>query len=114
MKCIDAIEANVKCIIARIYEVFIEERLDDTEYIQNVRAVIEGTDVFIQNNRGIVTDPGLLRKVLYEFSKDLWLRNLSISRAEDAVTNDKGCTSENAEYYEYYYDYIYHHGVYPR
>lgn len=110
MKCIDAIEGTVKCIITELHRVFVEDGLDDTEYIRNVKTVIEGTDAFIQQNREILCDPQMLKDVLYSFSKDLWLTSLKKNLGKESVSEDN---TENNEYYDYYFDYIYNHGVYP-
>jgi hypothetical protein len=113
MKCIDAIEGTVKGILIRIHAVSIEDNLDDTEYVRNVKAVIDATDQFIRSNPELVEDPRLLSDVLYRFSRDQWLMNLqgpkqnASGQAEEAIV-------ENEEYQTYYYDYLYHRGIYPR
>jgi hypothetical protein len=72
MKCIDAIEGTVKCILNRIHEVSLEDRRDDSEYVRSVKAVIDATDIFIEGNKEIIPDRDLLKNVLYRYSKDLW------------------------------------------
>lgn len=50
MKCIDAIEGTTKYIISEFHQIYIEEKLDDTEYIRNIKAIIDGIDMFIQDS----------------------------------------------------------------
>jgi hypothetical protein len=109
MKCIDAIEGTVKTILNHMHAVSLEEHLDDTEYVRNVRAVIEATDQFIVNNPEIVETPQLLKDVLYGYSRRLWLSGQQPPPAEQT-----GKAAEQEEYQTYYYDYLYHRGIYPR
>lgn len=46
MNCIDAVEGTAKTIIDGLFRLFIENNLDDTEYIRNIKAVMDSTDVF--------------------------------------------------------------------
>jgi hypothetical protein len=112
MKCIDAIEGTVKSILTRIHAVSIEDNLDDTEYVRNVKAIIDATDQFIRSNPELVEDPRLLSDVLYRYSRDLWLMNLQGSGHNPGRTEET--PPENEEYQTYYYDYLYHRGIYPR
>ncbi|RJQ70722.1 MAG: hypothetical protein C4519_20605 [Desulfobacteraceae bacterium] len=113
MKCIDAIEGTVKSILTRIHTVTVEDNLDDTEYVRNVKAVIEATDHFIRGNPELVEDPQLLNDVLYRYSRNLWLLNLQgAKQVVSGPTEDSAV--ENEEYQIYYYDYLYHRGIYPR
>ena len=114
MKCIDVIEANVKCIMQRVHAVHIEDRLDDSEYIRNMKAVIDGTADFMKNNPEVIERPELLLQVLYHYSRDLWLKSQLMP--ESGTLEDKTFTStdNDGEYETYYYDYLYHRGLYPR
>ena len=114
MNCIDAVEGTVKCIITKLHQMFIEDRRDDTEYIRNVKAVMEATDFFIQNNREIVSEPQMLKQVLYVFSKELWLKNVDKINGTDFNSDADDSGYESIRYHNYYYDYIYIHGTYPR
>jgi hypothetical protein len=133
MKCIDAIEGTVKCILSRIHEVTLEDRMDDSEYVRNVKAVIDATDVFVETNQEVVQDRNLLKNVLYSYSKDLWRSTARENRADapaspsepvapkkvEANTSDGGqsnaeTSSDDDGYRDYYFDYLYRHGVYPR
>ncbi len=112
MKCIDAIEGTVKTILNHLHAVSIEDHLDDTEYVRNVRAVIEATYQFILNNPEIVETPQLLKDVLYGYSRRLWLSGQQPSAPPPA--EQTGAAAEEEEYQTYYYDYLYHRGIYPR
>lgn len=114
MKCIDAIEGMAKCIIVKLHQDFAERSLDDTEYIKNIKSVIEGADMFIRDNREILHEPMVLRQVLYDFSKALWLKNSEKIRGQGPDAEDRHADPEQLEYDEYYFDYIYNHGGYPR
>lgn len=113
MKCIDAIEGTVKNILQRIHAVCIEDNLDDTEYVRNIKAVIDGTDLFIRNNPEIVDDPKLLNQVLYLYSRDLWMVHQKAG-TQEAGTKPTEPATEHEEYQTYYFDYLYHRGMYPR
>ena len=65
MQGIDATEGIAKAIIQTIYQNYIDNKLDDTEYTRNVKAVIEGTDNFLKENRELISDPEILKQVLY-------------------------------------------------
>ena len=114
MNCIDAVEGVVKDIITNIHETFLADNMDDTEYIRNVRTVIEGADRYIQENREIVSSPELLKKVLREFAREIWLASDN-RPAQDAPDAPKaaGKTPFDADYYIYYFDHIYNHDAYP-
>jgi len=109
MKCIDAIEGTVKTILNHMHAVSLEEHLDDTEYVRNARAVIEAAYQFIVNNPEIVEDPQLLKDVLYGYSRRLWL-----SGQQPPPPAEQTGKAEEEEYQTYYYDYLYHRGIYPR
>jgi hypothetical protein len=115
MNCIDAIEGSVKGSILRLYKVFVEDRQDDSEYIRNIKAVIEGADAFVQENKELVSSPEVLKHVLYGFAKELWLGSLRghPQQPQDA-TAPVSKAPEDPDYDEYYFNYIYSHGVYPR
>ncbi|MDJ0780490.1 MAG: hypothetical protein QNJ22_00890 [Desulfosarcinaceae bacterium] len=131
MKCIDAIEGTVKCILNRIHQVSLEDRMDDSEYVRSVKAVIDATDNFVEGNQEIVPDRDLLKDVLYSYSKDLWRSAAPAKQpAKEAAlptASTPGASSapfsgafvdetdpENDGYRDYYFDYLYRHGVYPR
>jgi hypothetical protein len=111
MKCIDAIEGTVKCILNAIYSVSMEGRLDDSEYIRNIKAVIDATDHYLQLNPEVVDSPEILKRVLYDYSRSLWLTGQTCSPSTETMESG---ASEDQEYQTYYFDYLYHHGIYPR
>lgn len=114
MKCLDAIEGNVKAILTRVFAIYVEDRLDDSEYIRNVKAVIEATRDFVEKNPGVTDAPKILDKVLYSYSKGIWLQNLKEASKKELSSDSEEVVSEDEGYHEYYFDYIYHHGIYPR
>lgn len=111
MNCIDAVEGTAKSIIDGLFQLFTDSNHDDTEYIRNIKKVMNSTCMFLQNNREISGDPETLKKVLYEYAKDLWIKNL----AGDIKTDDRNGEKvlEKIEYNEYYFNHIYIHGTYP-
>ncbi len=113
MKCIDTIEGTVKCILNRLHSVWVEDRLDDSEYIRNVKAVIDATDQYIHNNPEVIEDPQMLKHVLYVYSRNLWLIGHQAVGAKPAGKIKRVC-AENGEYQTYYFDYLYNQGSYPR
>jgi len=108
MNCIDAIEGTVKFIIDRLFDTYLQERLDDTEYIRNIKSVILGAETFIAQNRELMSEPETIRQVLYTHAKDIWLKH-TVQRIPEAEKN-----AESDDYYAYYFDHLYHHGNYPR
>ena len=114
MKCIDAIEGTTKYIISGFHQLYIKEGLDDTEYIRNIKAIINGIDMFTQDNKEIISEAKMLKQVLYSFSKELWLASLEKTYTKNVIFHDEDDSSETNGYYDYYFDYIYNHGVYPR
>ena len=111
MNCIDAVEGTAKSIIDSLSQLFIESNHDDTEYIRSIKKVIDSTFLFLQSNREIAGDPETLKKVLYEYAKDLWLKN----HVNNIKTDDRSSEEvmERTEYHEYYFNHIYNHGAYP-
>jgi hypothetical protein len=103
MQSIDAIEGAVTYILENLHMQAGESGLDDTEYIGNVRAVMEAVGRFIDENREIISEPSMLHKVLYGHARNLWVSKVNESE-----------TSPDDPYSEYYFDYIYKHGTYPR
>jgi hypothetical protein len=112
VKCIDAIEGGAKRIIGHLVEDLVRDRLDDTEYIRNIKAVVEGSHRFVVENPEVTNAPQVLREVLYAFAKDQWMNHLAQSRTTTADKPDSDL-SPSLEYYYYYYDHIYDHEAYP-
>jgi hypothetical protein len=114
MNCIDAIEGSFKCLINRFHQAYLDESLDDTIYVRNVRSVIEGLEDFIQHNKEIqLIDPKILRNVIYGYAMDKWLKSVRDLAGLENLPASKPVSSETDEYYRYYFNYIYHNGMYP-
>ena len=109
MNNLDAIEGSVKSILETLHGVWIDTHLDNSEYIRNTKAIIEATNRFVQENPEITNDPDILVTVLYQYAKELWLKHTLASAK--SVTDE---SDEDRRYSEYFFDYIYKHGVYPR
>lgn len=110
MNCIDAVEGTTKLLLINFLEIATEYRMDASEYIRNVKAVIDSVLLFIQENPEISDTPNLIKDELYDFAKLQWLTHL-----EDSIDpyHKKEGTSDQ-EYQAYCYDYLYNHGNYPR
>ena len=110
MNCIDAIEGMAKALLGKFLDVSTECRMDDSEYIRNVKAVIVAVVLFVKNNPEVSDNPDLIRDVLYNFAKMRWL-----ARLEQTVDSDReSVAARDLEYQAYAYDYLYAHGNYPR
>ncbi len=115
MNCIDAIEGTAKCIIDHLHTLYIEERLDDSEYIRCVKTIINATDTYLNKHQEIITDAGSLTTGLYAYSKELWLKCQNTEENDPANVGEHAIVIQpNDGYQDYYYDYIYSHGLYPR
>ncbi|WP_319404701.1 hypothetical protein [uncultured Desulfosarcina sp.] len=110
MNCIDAVEGMAKALLGKFQDVSTEYRLDDSEYIRNVKAVIDTVILFVKNNPEVSETPELIREVLYDYAKTRWL-----ARLEKTVDFDQEAgAARDLEYQAYCYDYLYAHGNYPR
>ena len=76
MNCIDAVEGMAKALLGKFQDVSTEYRLDDSEYIRNVKAVIDTVILFVKNNPEVSETPELIREVLYDYAKMRWLARL--------------------------------------
>lgn len=115
MNCIDAIEGTVKCIIEQLHVMYVEERLDDSDYIRCVKSVINATETFVSRQKEICVESNLLKDGLYAFSKKLWLKHQAAEQSgASSVEGNVVVIQPNDGYQDYYYDYIYSHDVYPR
>jgi hypothetical protein len=76
MNCIDAIEGMAKALLDKFLDVSSEYRMDASEYIRNVKAVIDTVILFVKNNPAVSETPELIRDVLYDFAKAKWLARL--------------------------------------
>jgi hypothetical protein len=110
MNCIDAVEGLAKTMLGRFLEISSEYRMDASEYIRNVKTVIDGVTSFVKDNPEVSETPELIYAVLYDCAKKQWL-----DRLEKTIDPDQaGETQTDLEYQAYCYDYVYAHGNYPR
>ena len=110
MNLIDAVEGTGKAMLAKFMDVAAECRQDASDYILNVKTVIDATVLFVKSNPEVSETPELIRGVLYEYAKELWLTRL----AETAVAEVDEEAHPDLEFQAYCYDYVYDHGNYPR
>ena len=110
MNCIDAIESMAKAMLEKFLDVSTEYRLDVSDYIRNVKAVIDTVILFVKNNPEVSETPELIQDVLYEFAKTKWLARLEMTVESDGEMG----AMRDREYQAYCYDYLYAHGNYPR
>jgi len=113
MNCIDAIEGTLKKIIDHMYENFISDQMDDTEYIRNVKVVIEAVNSFINENREIASHPEVVKKILYEYARDKWIAHRPDSHLKSKTAGQDEGVSIDFDYFCYYFDHIYDRGVQP-
>ncbi|MFP4477380.1 MAG: hypothetical protein ACLFOY_17590 [Desulfatibacillaceae bacterium] len=113
MNCIDAIEGVLKSILEGFQRRFADGELDDSEYARNVKTLIESAAPFVGENKEIGTSPDLLRKVLYESSRDWWVNYVKSLQEKDAEEDGETIPEGDEGYMEHYFDYLYHRGVYP-
>jgi len=114
MDSVAAIIGVTKIVLGKLHLLCLENRLDDTEYIRNVKAVLEGVGAFSDSNRDISENSESIKNELYLFAKNLWLNSLNNIHDDGPESWYETSGSDDNEYREYYYDYIYKHGVYPR
>ena len=110
MNCIDAVEGTAKAILAKFLDLATEYRMDASEYIRNVKTVIEGAAHFITENPELSNKPDILRDVLYEHAKTQWLSRMEKNLEADPATS----TGPDLEYQAYCYDHLYAQGNYPQ
>ncbi|WP_319524816.1 hypothetical protein [uncultured Desulfosarcina sp.] len=110
MNCIDAVEGTAKATLERFLESATECRQEASDYIQNVKTVIAGVLRFVENNPEVSERPELIRGVLYEYAKKIWLAKME----EPEASESEPAAAVDREYQAYCYDYIFDHGNYPR
>ncbi len=110
MNCIEAAEGTAKAILINLLDLAMEYRMDVSEYIRNVKAAVDAAVSFVKNNPEISDTPDILRDILYDFARQLWLTRTEKGTDPDQTEAEKA----DVEYQAYCYDYIYAHGNYPR
>ena len=113
MQSIDAIEGVLKDVLAGFQKRYSEGELDDTEYAQNVKIVIEEAGRFMERNPEIGTPGSLLKGLLYESAKSWWLERVVNLQKLDAAEDGLDSPPDDEGYLEYYFDHIYRRGTYP-
>lgn len=113
MNCIDAVEGSGKTIISRLYAESVAQRLEDTEYIRNVKVVLEAMVAFLAENPEITDSPDLLHAVLLAHARKLWVEGVLSATGEISPEEAKYRLSGDSEYLTYCFDYIYEKGLYP-
>ncbi|MDD2604269.1 MAG: hypothetical protein PHF66_05620 [Desulfobacteraceae bacterium] len=114
MNFTDAIEGTGRSILERLYRGYLDTRQDDSEFIGNVKTVIEGIAAFIQAHAELMIQRDVMVKVLYNHARQLWLEGDETKPSKEEKDGEASNDSETAAYRRYYFDYIYQHGVYPR
>ena len=112
MNHIDAIEGTVRSILAGFYQNHIDGTRDDSEYIGNVKLILEGAQRFVAAHPELLTPPDVLRDVLYDHAKQLWREGLGDHQPPRDIPAP--ADEEPGDYHGYYFDYLYQHGIYPR
>ena len=112
MKCIDAVEGAVKRILSQLHAAHKQASSDDSEYIHQVKTIIDATNQFVLQNPEVIQDPAILKQVLYIYSRNLWLMEQQSGKMPPKSHIDQSA-SETDDYQTYYYDYLYDQGVYP-
>jgi hypothetical protein len=112
MKCIDAVEGTVKCILNQLHAAHQQVYCDDSEYIHQVKTVIDATGTYVEQNPELFEDPAILKQVLYNYSRNLWLKEQHSGEVPQE-SRPNGSASATDDYQTYYYDYVYNRDVYP-
>lgn len=107
------IEGVTKRILDQIFVDLSLDRLDDTEYIRDVKAVILGAQDFIQENSGLFDSLEVAHQALYDYAKEKWMDYRIKCQTENKESTAGTDDLFDPEYLYYYYDYIYDRGVYP-
>jgi hypothetical protein len=113
MNFIDAMEGTGCSILQRLYRGYRDGSRDDSEFIGNVKMVIEGIAAFIQAHAELMIPADVVVKVLYNHARQLWLEGDEAEACRKAGGGDAAEENETAAYRRYYFDYIYQNGVYP-
>jgi hypothetical protein len=107
MKCIDAIEGVIISVLKEFFSEYCPSK-DDSEFALNVKIIIKAVDRFVREHREIIGDSEILRKILFEFSRDLWIEEMLKRHNPEEADLEK-----EKEYYTYYFNHLYNQGIYP-
>ncbi len=109
MNCIDAIEGTIKSVLRHHLDAATAYHFDESEYVRNVKLILQGTQQVVLENPEITPLPATLRTVLYDHAKKLWMDRFDAPPAAEGVESN----GERLEYDGYRYDYVYANGIYP-
>lgn len=110
MNCIDAVEGTAKTMLSRFLDLATDYRMDASEYIRNVKMVIDGAAQFIKDNPEVSDTPDILRDVLYAYARSQWLSRMEKTFETDAAN----ASGPDLDYQAYCYDHVFAQGNYPR
>lgn len=113
MDLTDAVGGSFRAVIRRFFKLYLKSAMDDTEYVQNIRVVVEAAEDFTSQNRDTLSTSCNLPDGLQALAKDLWMTH---TLAQQETTGNPGAVSHEENicgYYDYYYDFIYAHDAYP-
>ncbi|MBI9076314.1 MAG: hypothetical protein JEZ02_12975 [Desulfatibacillum sp.] len=113
MNCIDGIEGVLRCILGEFQERYVTGTLDDSDFIPNLRVVIDGAARFLEQNEEIGIAPAILQNVMHQACKKWWMEFANTQRAKDAEEDKESPSGDSQEYLDHYFDHIYYHGTYP-
>ena len=115
MNFVDAIEGTGCAILKRLHQGYLDGSQDDSEFVRNVKAVLEGVGAFISVQAELMIPPEVVNHALYHPPKQLWLEGVpdSAPSCETTETPQPPAESEATDYRHYYFDYLYQHGTYP-
>lgn len=72
---------------------------------------MDAVDDFLQAHPELMmNDPRILKRILYDYSREVWMRTIM---NQNDLESDALTVLDREEYQQYYFDYIYHNGVYP-
>ena len=101
----------VKTIIDKELTVYAENKDDDSEYVQRVKHIFEAVDNFIATEKGLGNFRKNIQKDLQDHARKVWILHIKSMRSTDDRIRD--LTEEDETYFEYVFDHLYEHGVYP-
>jgi hypothetical protein len=106
----DAVEGVTKAVLARFLDLSTEYRMETSEYIRTVNAVVDAVVSYVKNNPEISQRPDVIKSILRDYARTQWLARLEKTVASDPSEGNEA----NIEYQAYCYDYLCAHGNYPR
>ena len=108
------IEQLMQSILKNLHQIHNEGHADDSEYVRHVRAALDALDALPEEMTNFINNTSSLKNNLYDYAKALWKTCLKDRFKQDTSPEAEDNLSEDTEYQDYYYDYLYKHGVYPQ